>query len=834
MPRYVFLDTETTGLDPHTGGHRIIELACIEYKDTQPTGNVFNLQLNPEGKKSTKGAFQVHKISSEVLVDKPLFKDVHEQLISLIKDAHLVIYNADFDLKFLNSELNRINYPSTVNDICEKVICAMDLATQKFGGKRISQDNACKRYNIDISQRTTHSAYLDSSLCAELFFKLIDKDVKPLKSTPQENKHRPTKALSIPRAYKSKENGTYVQQNFCKNSECENFGIVAKNPTYEVDGKLKRGLGNDYKLTSNRNKKEYLLTCKLCGQSTVMINNRAYTKEVERLSLIGLQIEPSCSNSGDPSKPYGERHYYIPYSAEIRKGEARLKPKCENVGKGIFSFSELYKLSGKTKPVATIEHRSSKKLNKGGKPISGISTEEKIGSQRIQCKTCDTRFSVKLDPQQRHYLRDINLPLFNDMMNKGIINRAEQKFGISAKVIYAKIDFFYQQALAFDAYHKLNLDFAVATKILNISSDRQHYLSNWGDHNMPLPTPIINTSTVDNGSGYVFASTINFDFSSDYSYIKKEHKGKKEFNKESYFRRFSQYVLSDDEANEPINSSSADVEMQLPQKGLLVHQTYSILSHFEVLKETLKYSGRVNLYADNDAGFKTAICGVFSDWIAHGKLNAFQVFAERAGGHQLLDKSTAQRLKEKDIELQHEFPELNKKERLTLLWQDQLSNRVTMPGTRSEWIVSPNFNSHFAGVLPLSNIKNKDIKQITNLLESASLHGVDNWFQIIRRHLNMLERPVTSGTNSKRWNAYAGYNPEWMAKLIEIKRIYFNYCMTNERTNKKKFKGFEKPKPSTPAMRLHLVNCIYDAKDILSFSSNSKFIDKIYKTQSDN
>jgi len=242
------------------------------------------------------------------------------------------------------------------------------------------------------------------------------------------------------------------------------------------------------------------------------------------------------------------------------------------------------------------------------------------------------------------------------------------------------------------------------------------------------------------------------------------------------------------------------------------------------LKEALKYSGRVNLYADNDAGFKTAICGVFSDWIAHGKLNAFQVFAERSGGHQLLDKSTAERLKEKDSELQHEFPELNKKERLALLWKDQLSNRVTMPGTRSEWIVSPNLNSHFAGILPLSNIKNKDIEQMTSLLESASLHGVDNWFQIIRRHLNMLERPVTSGTNSKRWNAYAGYNPEWMAKLIEIKRVYFNYCMTNERTNKKKYKGNLKPKPTTAAMRLHLVDQVFKAEDILSFSYNKMML----------
>lgn len=80
MTKYVFLDTETTGLDPDQGNHRIIDLACIEYEDAAPTGHVFNLKINPEGKKSVKRAFQVHGILDEELVDKPTFSDIHQQL----------------------------------------------------------------------------------------------------------------------------------------------------------------------------------------------------------------------------------------------------------------------------------------------------------------------------------------------------------------------------------------------------------------------------------------------------------------------------------------------------------------------------------------------------------------------------------------------------------------------------------------------------------------------------------------------------------------------------------------------------------------------------------
>ncbi|GMM68811.1 hypothetical protein MTsDn1_21060 [Alteromonas sp. MTD1] len=80
----------------------------------------------------------------------------------------------------------------------------MELAKSKFGVRKISQDADCLRYGIDISSRTKHSALLDAYLCAELFFKLLDDLVEPLKSTPQQNKHTPTKAISIPSAYKNK------------------------------------------------------------------------------------------------------------------------------------------------------------------------------------------------------------------------------------------------------------------------------------------------------------------------------------------------------------------------------------------------------------------------------------------------------------------------------------------------------------------------------------------------------------------------------------------------------------------------------------------------------
>lgn len=821
MTRFVFLDTETTGLNPHLGGHRIIDLACVEYRDGKSTGNVFNNKINPEGKKSTKGAFNTHKISDEELKAAPTFKEVSEDFINFITGSHLVIYNAKFDTQFLNSELNRINYPNLINEICSEVTCAMELAKQKFKlDKFISQDNACRRYGIDISQRIVHAALIDANLCAELFFKLVDDTAIPLQRTPQTKKHREPKLLTIPRAYKCAVDEQYIQLNFCKNSECENFGVPAKNPAKYENGKPKKGLRGEYKLTTRkRGENEYLLTCKLCGKSSVMINNQSLGKEIERLSSVGKYVEPSCNNTGDKNTPFGERKYYIPLSAEERRGTAIVKGRCENVGKGVFSYPELYTMSGKTRKNEVVIKEVRKPLNEGGKPVFQQTEELRLGSKRVKCETCNSRFYIKLDPQQRHYMRDRNEALFLNLMNKGIINREEDKLDITAKAIYHKIDFFYEQALAFDAYHSQKMDMAVIGKTLNLSTDRLHHSSNWTNHNEPRPTPLMVTSTVDNDTGYVFASTLNFDFESDSENIKREHKDKKENEKDSYYRRYAQYILNDIDVKELVEDTNANVPMQIPSKGLLVNQTYSMLSHFALLKEILTFATQINLYADNDSGFKTSICGIFKDWLEKGKLNAFQVYTERSGNNQLLDKSTSEQIKQRDIELQKEYPELSADERLKLLWKQQYDNRVTMEGSKSEWIVSPNMRSRFSGFHSLGNIQAIDSNYATELLDSASLHGVDNWFQILRRHINYYERPVTSGTNSKRWNVYAGYNPKWMMKLMEIKRVYHNYCSTNADTIKKDFKGkINKPTPTSPAMRLSLARKVYKAHDILSFS----------------
>ncbi len=166
MSRQVFLDTETTGLDP-AQGHRIIELAAVEVVNRRLTGNRFHTYLNPQ-REIDIGAQQVHGISLESLQDKPLFAEKAAEFLDFIRDAGLVIHNAPFDLGFLNNELGLIEM-GKVENVSGGVIDTLKMAKELHPGQRNNLDALCKRYGVDNSSRTLHGALLDAELLADVY-----------------------------------------------------------------------------------------------------------------------------------------------------------------------------------------------------------------------------------------------------------------------------------------------------------------------------------------------------------------------------------------------------------------------------------------------------------------------------------------------------------------------------------------------------------------------------------------------------------------------------------------------------------------------------------------
>ena len=169
MIREIVLDTETTGLDP-TEGHRIIEIAAIELIDHIKTEEKFHLYLNPE-REIPEASQKIHNISNEKVKDKPKFEEIYISFLEFIKDDSLVIHNAEFDLKFLNYELNKIG----IDDLQNEIVDTLKIARSKYPGSSVSLDSLCRKFDIDTKERVEngHGALVDCYLLSEVYLEIL-------------------------------------------------------------------------------------------------------------------------------------------------------------------------------------------------------------------------------------------------------------------------------------------------------------------------------------------------------------------------------------------------------------------------------------------------------------------------------------------------------------------------------------------------------------------------------------------------------------------------------------------------------------------------------------
>jgi DNA polymerase-3 subunit epsilon len=178
----VVLDTETTGISVKDG-HRLVEIGCMELDNLIPTKNRFHCYLNPERKVSEK-ALEVHGYTDEFLATQKKFLEIAEEFLEFIKDKRLIIHNAEFDLSHLNNELAILGKKKINNEIIDTLILARD----KFPGSPVSLDALCKRYRIDNSKRTQHTALIDCDLLAKVYINLIDQKEPTLNFQNDETK----------------------------------------------------------------------------------------------------------------------------------------------------------------------------------------------------------------------------------------------------------------------------------------------------------------------------------------------------------------------------------------------------------------------------------------------------------------------------------------------------------------------------------------------------------------------------------------------------------------------------------------------------------------------
>ena len=165
--REIILDIETSGLD-YKEGHRIIEIGCVEL-NRKEVGSHFHRYINPL-KTLTEENIKIHGITNEFLEDKPLFEDVAEDFLSFIQDSSIIAHNANFDVGFLNHELEKLSKAQIDK---ERVVDTVVIARNRFPGQQVNLDALVKKLKVNtLVDREFHGALKDAKILTDVYLEL--------------------------------------------------------------------------------------------------------------------------------------------------------------------------------------------------------------------------------------------------------------------------------------------------------------------------------------------------------------------------------------------------------------------------------------------------------------------------------------------------------------------------------------------------------------------------------------------------------------------------------------------------------------------------------------
>lgn len=166
--RLIAFDVATTGLDPRAG-HRIFEVAAVEFIDRRITGRSFHSRFDPERELCPPAAF-IYELTQEKLVGAPKFGELLNTLMEFLNYCPLVIHNAPFDLAFLDSELKRLGRISESRNSFQ-AIDTLSLA-RTAGLKQCTLPNLCEHFGMAFDERSPYDCLSAARAVAGIYLAL--------------------------------------------------------------------------------------------------------------------------------------------------------------------------------------------------------------------------------------------------------------------------------------------------------------------------------------------------------------------------------------------------------------------------------------------------------------------------------------------------------------------------------------------------------------------------------------------------------------------------------------------------------------------------------------
>jgi DNA polymerase-3 subunit epsilon len=165
--KLIFLDTETTGLDP--AEQEIIEI-CLMAEDGEV---LFHSKIKPlHIETAHPKALEVNGYSDEAWADAPTFAEVAEEIYKHLKWCIMAGHNVSFDASFIKAEMKRAN-PELLKGLGYHLVDTVTLAYEQLadcGLDRLSLGNVCKFIGVELVD--AHTAKADTEACRQVYHKL--------------------------------------------------------------------------------------------------------------------------------------------------------------------------------------------------------------------------------------------------------------------------------------------------------------------------------------------------------------------------------------------------------------------------------------------------------------------------------------------------------------------------------------------------------------------------------------------------------------------------------------------------------------------------------------
>lgn len=593
-----------------------------------------------------------------------------------------------------------------------------------------------------------------------------------------------------------------IQVNHCKNPKCSNFGVPPSNERKRGRSAqpTKPAIPGDYIVTST-GKGSPALKCLLCDEIFPMQSNLAIVEEMLRISAYLQPAGPVCRN-----------------------------PECELVGKS----------DGETQ----------RKHTRFG--------TNRHGTPRYKCSACKKVFAHGGKSTKHQHDTHQNRDIFRHLVNTVPIRRIIKLLDISTSVLYTRIDFIHQQCLLFAGERERTLLERRDLGKRRISVDRQKLMVNWSSRDERRNTVILSMASCDQDTGYVYGAHLSFDPAMDESDVAKDLVRYGDQKLDQPFRRYARVWLEQDykeaskraavkrqrrakkalAANQSlVDKLVANVEMRYeeavereaiddgeepsinarpPTRGMLLHEQVVMNAHMQLVSRLLHRAEKLRFYLDQESGLRAAFMSAHAGRVLAGTADAFYV--------QIMKEATVDQkrgLVGRSIKAFKKtcaaFSDLTEDEVRVLLVRQEIDRIRELGKWNDRWLRHPIADMREPAKLvcwltdtaaPATDAVEREnqLNRAARLYLKATLTEVDRFFMQLRRALTMAERGVVSASADRRlWFGKNAYNPGVLAKLVEIFRVYFNYCEVGE-------------DGKTPAMRMGLARGKVAEEDILYFT----------------